>query len=91
MLHVNKRSPCKVLHLIDTLGTGGAQMVLYQMAKFVDREKYAFTICGCLKTGHYEDVFKKEGYDVDSIAINRRSIILFPLFLYDVIRIIYKL
>jgi glycosyltransferase involved in cell wall biosynthesis len=61
------------------------------MAKFTDREKYKFTICGCMKSGHYENALKEDGFDVESILINRRSIYLFPLFLYDVLRTLFRI
>ena len=66
-------------------------MVIYQITKFADCDKYEFTVCGCLQSGHYEHVFKENGIDVESTAITRRSIVLFPLFVYDVLRTLFKL
>jgi glycosyltransferase involved in cell wall biosynthesis len=66
-------------------------MIVYQIVKYANREQYDFTICGCMKSGHYEDSLKKDGIDVESISINRRSIYLFPLFLYDVLRTLFRI
>lgn len=79
------------MHLINALGTGGAQMVIYQIAKFADRDKFDLTICGCIKSGHYEDAFKEIGVYAEAISNNRRSIYLFPLFVYDIMRTLLRI
>ncbi len=91
MVDLNKNPRYRILNLIDTLGTGGAQMIVYQMARLADRDKYEYTACGCLESGYYEELLKENGFAVESVAIKRRSVLLFPLFIYDVLHTIFRL
>jgi len=72
-----------ILHLIESLNMGGAQKIIYQLASTVSEDGYNHSICSLLQSGPYEKIMRDEGIDLTVLNSKRRSIILFPLFVYD--------
>ncbi len=62
---------------------GGAQKIIYQLASAVSEDGCNHSICSLLHSGPYEKVMRDEGIDLTVLNAKRRSIILFPLFVYD--------
>ncbi|NIQ13980.1 MAG: glycosyltransferase, partial [Candidatus Dadabacteria bacterium] len=51
----------KVIHVIYSLGMGGAERVIVNYAKFLDREKYELIVCALTDGGPYEEDLKVAG------------------------------
>lgn len=49
----------EILFLIDNLGGGGAEKVLYDIVKNLDKNKYNITVCTVWDTGIYKEEIKK--------------------------------
>lgn len=86
-----KRPPFKVLHLIDSLKAGGAQKIVYQLAVNADRRLYSHLVCSWRDSGPYIGFLKEKGIEARTLMIRRRSIILLPFFVFDIMRMLYGL
>ncbi len=76
------------LQLIDTLSIGGAENMVYQIAVRLKKEGVNSVVCAWKKGGEYENILKSEAIETISLNSRLRSIVFFPLFLVDIIRII---
>jgi len=76
----------KILHLITTLSTGGAEINLYKLLASFDREKFSHTVVCMTKTG---SVGKKiESLGVPVISLSMRRGIPTPLAILNLMRIL---
>jgi len=87
-MDTNKKN---ILHLIESLNMGGAQKIICQLASAVSEDGYNHSICSLLQSGPYEKIIRDEGIDLTVLHLKRRSIILFPLFVYDLFRLFKRL
>jgi len=87
-MDTNKKN---IFHLIESLNMGGAQKIIYQLASADSKNGYDHSICSLLQSGPYEKVMRDEGIDLVVLNAKRRSIILFPLFVYDLFCLLKRL
>jgi glycosyltransferase involved in cell wall biosynthesis len=79
-----------VVHLIEALGFGGAETHIYRLATHLRQGRYEPLVC-CLSGSPRIAALKDQGVQVITLDISRHSIVLFPLFLNDVVKAILKL
>jgi glycosyltransferase involved in cell wall biosynthesis len=79
-----------VLHLIESLAFGGAEVTVARLVAQSRRGAYHPIVC-CLTGGPLKTEIERAGVSVISLNINRRSILLLPLFLLDIARAMVKL
>ncbi len=80
--------PPVVMHLLPTLATGGAEMMVLRVQERVRRRgRYAPLICTLRDGGTLLDAFRAQGLPVLVLGLPRRSLFSFPAFLYDVTRL----
>jgi len=75
----------KILHVTNSLGTGGAERLLVDLARFTDKDRFQMTVCCTRRDGASRKELEKEGCEVIVLGKSRRSSVLFPLFCADVI------
>ena len=79
-----------VLHLIESLAFGGAEVTLSLLVTHLRRGAYDPVVC-CLTGGPLKSEIERNGVPVITLNITRRSILLLPLFLLDITRAMIKL
>jgi glycosyltransferase involved in cell wall biosynthesis len=75
----------KILHVTNSLGTGGAERLLVDLARFMDKDRFRLTVCCTRQDGLIRKELEKAGCGVIVLGKSRRSAALFPLFLADVL------
>ena len=60
----------KVMHLIHSLGAGGAENGIINLANHMDRDRFALSICSFVKNGTREKHLKK---DVPLFTVNKKT------------------
>jgi glycosyltransferase involved in cell wall biosynthesis len=83
-------SRATVLHLIESLAFGGAEVTVSRLVARLRRGAYQPIVC-CLRGGPLETEIEREGVPVITLNIARRSILLLPLFLLDIARALIRL
>ncbi|VAX11605.1 hypothetical protein MNBD_GAMMA26-6 [hydrothermal vent metagenome] len=79
----------KILHLIESLNMGGAQKIIYQLASTSDSSDHS--VCSLYQGGPYEKIMRDDDIDLTLLKAKRRSVIFFPLFIYDLYCIFTRL
>lgn len=57
-------TPARVLQIVDALEGGGAERVVVDLVKHIDRDKYAPLICTTREPGVYAPEVEREGIPV---------------------------
>jgi glycosyltransferase involved in cell wall biosynthesis len=79
-----------VVHLIESLAVGGAEKFIYNLVTHMRQGKYEPLVC-CLSGGPLKADIEDQGIQVITLNISRRSIVLFPLFLKDIVKAVVAL
>jgi glycosyltransferase involved in cell wall biosynthesis len=83
--------PIKVVQVINTLQIGGAENFVRLLAGRLDRRRFTPIVVAIQGGGPYEQELIREGVLVKVMNRPRRSILLFPLFLKDVLTAVWDL
>ncbi|MBA4394990.1 MAG: hypothetical protein C0407_15665, partial [Desulfobacca sp.] len=83
--------PIKVVHVINTLQIGGAENCVRLLASHLDRKRFYSIVVAIQGSGPYEQELTQEGVSVNVMNRPRRSIILWPVFVWDVLITGWKL
>jgi glycosyltransferase involved in cell wall biosynthesis len=75
----------KILHVTNSLGTGGAERLLVDLARFVDKDRFRLAVCCTRGDGVSRKELEKEGSEVVVLGKSRRSAVFFPQFCADVV------
>lgn len=76
----------KVLQVVGDLEIGGAQEVVRTLVKYLAELDCVPVVC-TLRDGPLRHDIEREGVEVEVIGLPRRSVVVFPLFVADLIRI----
>ncbi|MDQ2805593.1 MAG: glycosyltransferase [Chloroflexota bacterium] len=60
-----------VMHLIDVTGRGGAEKALVDLARGLDRRRYAVSVCATRSAGNYQPLLDAAG--IPSLILDRQS------------------
>jgi len=88
---LNGHYPIKVFHITNTLRTGGAENSLCLLVKNLDRGRFSPTVICTREGGPLEEDLIKAGIPVKILNRSLRSILVFPLFLWDVLATLWDL
>lgn len=77
--------PIKVVHVINTLQIGGAENCVRLLVSHLDRRRFSPIVVAVQGSGPYEKELSQEGITVKVMNRPRRSIILWPVFVWDVL------
>lgn len=77
--------PIKVVHVINTLKIGGAENCVRLLVSHLDRRRFSPIVVAVQGSGPYEQELSQEGVTVKVMNRPRRSIILWPVFVWDVL------
>jgi glycosyltransferase involved in cell wall biosynthesis len=77
----------RILHVTNSLGTGGAERLLVDIARLIDRGRFSMSVCCTGPDGPAREALERAGCDVTVLDRTRRSSVLLPLFCADVLRI----
>jgi glycosyltransferase involved in cell wall biosynthesis len=75
-------SPLRILHIINDLSIGGAEMMLYKLLSRTDRDKFMPTVISLNGAGKLDDQVKQLGIKVEAVGMKesgRRSFALLRL------------
>jgi glycosyltransferase involved in cell wall biosynthesis len=75
----------KVLHVTHSLGTGGAELLLVDLARLMDKDRFQLGVCCTGRDGRTRAALEETGTEVTVLDRPRRSSVQFPLFLTDVL------
>jgi glycosyltransferase involved in cell wall biosynthesis len=81
----------KIIHVINTLRMGGAETCVRLLVENLDRERFLPLVLCTQAGGPYEEELIAKGYVVKVLNRSRRSILLFPLFCWDVLITLYQM
>ena len=84
---MKKNEKIRIMYLISSLGSGGAERQLVELAKNIDKEKYKPFIVIYRNIIHYKYILDVEGVSVTCIEMNRNPIFL-PIFLWKLVKFI---
>lgn len=70
------RQPYRVLHVIDSLDLGGAQIVLRNLLKYGNRERFTFEVACMHGTGVFWQAIAEEGWPLHSLSFSHK----FPMY-----------
>ncbi|MFI0347428.1 MAG: glycosyltransferase [Chthoniobacterales bacterium] len=70
----------RVLHIIDHLGLGGAQAVLFDLVTLADRSQWKIEVAAMHGRGLFAEELEKHGITVHSLAASSRSLRYLPAF-----------
>jgi len=73
------KRPIRVLHIINDLSIGGAEMTLYKLLSRTDREKFKPTVISLNGVGKLGDRIKKMGIEVEAVGMKSDGSRLFSL------------
>jgi len=77
--------PIKVVHIINTLRIGGAENCVRLLVTRLDRQLFSSLVVAVQGSGPNEEELRQEGIPVIVMNRPRRSIVLGPLFFWDVL------
>ena len=82
--------PPRVLHFIESLGIGGAERTVQDLAMRLPAHGIATAVC-CLRDGPLRAPLERAGVAVFCLGLRRRSIVLLPWFIADIARVLWRL
>ena len=82
--------PPRVLHFIESLGIGGAERTVQDVAMRLPGHGIATAVC-CLRDGPLRAPLERAGVTVFCLDLRRRSIVLLPWFIADIARVLWRL
>ncbi|CAN0335191.1 unnamed protein product, partial [Phaeothamnion confervicola] len=82
--------PPRVLHFIESLGIGGAERTVQDLATRLPLHGIAAAVC-CLRDGPLRAPLERAGVTVFCLGLQRRSIVLLPWFIADIARVLWRL
>jgi glycosyltransferase involved in cell wall biosynthesis len=65
----------KVIHIITTLGSGGAENMLYKLLKHSNREVYYHEVISLMDEGVYGENIEKLGVKVHCLNLNKKNVL----------------
>lgn len=65
----------KIIHIINSLNSGGAENMLMKLIKYSDRENYYHEIISLLSKGDLSEEFEKMGVKVHYLNLNKKNLI----------------
>ncbi len=74
----------KILHITNSLGTGGAEKLLVDVAGLLDKSRFRTSVCCFGTDGPARPALESAGAEVTVLDKPRRSSLLFPVFCADV-------
>ncbi len=77
--------PVKVVHILNTLGIGGAENCVRLLVRHLDQSRFLSLVICTWSGGAYVEDLVRHGIPVKVLNRKRRSILLFPLFCWDVL------
>lgn len=80
----------RVLHFIESLGIGGAERTVQDLAMRLPEHGIATAVC-CLRDGPLRAPLERAGVAVFCLGLRRRSIVLLPWFIADIARVLWRL
>lgn len=83
--------PVKILQVTNTLGIGGAENCIRQLVLHTDPKRFSQKVVCTQGGGPFEQELNQQGVTVRVLNRPRRSIILFPIFLWDVLMTVVDL
>lgn len=75
----------KILHITNSLGTGGAERLIADLASLLDKGRFRVSVCCTGADGPARDALERAGSDVVVLNRGRRSSLSFPGFCADVV------
>lgn len=69
---MSKAQPIRVLHLIDTLQTGGAERSLLELTSRMDRDKVIPLVCSIYQGCHLVEQFRAAGVEVQQLQMQAK-------------------
>jgi len=82
--------PPRVLHFLESLGIGGAERTVQDLATRLPGFGIGAAVC-CLRDGPLREPLERAGVTVYCLNLDRRSIVLLPWFVSDVLRALWRL
>lgn len=82
--------PPRVLHFIESLGIGGAERTVQDLAMRLPRHGITTAVC-CLRDGPLRAPLERAGVAVFCLGLRRRSIVRLPWFIADIARVLWRL
>jgi len=74
----------KILHITTSLGVGGAERLIADLARLMDKRRFQVNVCCTGADGKMRAVLEKAGSSVTVLNRKRRSSVVFPFFCADV-------
>ena len=65
----------KIIHIINGLGSGGAENMLYKLLKYSDKNKYYHEVISLIDEGVLGEKIKAEGIKIHSLNLNAKNMI----------------
>lgn len=81
----------KVVHILNTLAIGGAENCVRLLVSHLDRQRFSPLVICTIEGGPYAEELARQGVRVKVLKRKRRSILLFPLFCWDVMTTLIQL
>jgi glycosyltransferase involved in cell wall biosynthesis len=75
----------RILHITNSLGVGGAERLLVDLARLLDGKRFAMSVCCTGSDGAIRGDLERAGAEVTVLGRRRRSSVQFPLFVADVV------
>jgi len=75
----------KILHITNSLGTGGAERLIADLAGLLDKDKFRVNVCCTGPDGKTREALERAGSEVIVLDRGRRSSVSFPGFCADVV------
>lgn len=66
----------KVVHIINGLGSGGAENMLYKLIKYSDKKKYAHQVISLLDEGVIGEKIEAEGVQIHCLNMSKKNMLL---------------
>jgi glycosyltransferase involved in cell wall biosynthesis len=82
-------SPIKVVHIINDLSVGGAEMMLYKLLSTMDKERFSFAVVSLKKRGKLSKRIERLGVPVYTLA-SQRSLPT-PASIWSLVRLLRRL
>ncbi len=74
----------KILHITNSLGVGGAERLLVDLASLLDKDRFVMSVCCTGRDGVTREALERAGAPVTVLNKRRRSSVLLPVFAADV-------
>ncbi len=65
----------RIIHIITSLGSGGAEHMLYKLLKYSDKDKYYHEVISLLDEGIYGKKIEKLGIRVHCLKLNKKNLV----------------